>query len=226
MNPRKKKVTPSIATAKLDKPLHKRSGEELVTVTKSQVQSIQGSPGYPNQPAVQTAATTLLASNDAYEKTLAAIAQKKAEIDVLVGSRDTQRAIVLRDRSYLEAAVTAAAKGVPEAVQALNCIVSTRTTTVQPTSEAPTHLVLKNSLTTPGTLSAKCKAIRGAASYVFAITTDPNALPGAGTTVMSSRSTCEIAGQALGHVLYVRVAAVRKVGGQSAWSDPAQFLVR
>lgn len=221
----KKKLPSTNARAKLEGPLHRNNPEELVTRTR-QVTSIQQSTNYSTQPGVQAASTTLLASTDAYEKTLFEIAKKKAELDALTPVRDTQRGAVLRDRAYLESSVTTAARGVADAVKALNCAVSTRTTTVQTSNEAPAHLVLKNSLTTPGMITARCKAVRGGASYVFAFTTDPNTPPGAGTSIASTKAKCEIAGQALGHVIYVRVAVVRKVGGQSAWSEPTQILVR
>jgi hypothetical protein len=44
--------------------------------------------------------------------------------------------------------------------------------------------------------------------------------------VSSTKSHCEIIGQSFGHVLYARVAVTRKGGGLSAWSDPAQIVVR
>ncbi len=69
-------------------------------------------------------------------------------------------------------------------------------------------------------------AVPGAGSHVFVFTTDPSALPSVGTTVVSTKAKSTVTGQPLGHVLIVRGAAVRKVGGQSLWSEPVQVLVR
>lgn len=212
------------ATAKFPAPAHK-SGEELVTLTRQTVQGIQASPGYGSQQAVQAASTALLTATDSYEKTLQSIAQKRAELESLMGVRDTQLSTLILGRQNLERTVTTVANGSAAAIQALNVPV-TQKAAAAPSTEAPTHLVLKNDKTTPGRVLAKCKAVPGAGSYVFVFTTDPTALPGVGTTVVATKARCTLSGQPLGHVLLVRCAAVRKVGGQSLWSEPVQVLVR
>jgi len=93
-------------------------------------------------------------------------------------------------------------------------------------TSAPLNLHLKNSPTTPGLIIAKCKGVKGAGAYLFAFTIDPNAAPGSGQVVTSTNSRCQVPGQPVGKVLFVRVAVARHGGEQSVWSEPAQLLVR
>ena len=221
----KKKSPIARAKASLLRPAHASSGEELVVVTRQQVDGIQHAADYPNHPPVQAAATAVLATANSLDSTLLAITNKKGELETLMRGRDTILGTLTLQRSDLQNAVTTASKGSPDAVTAWSCHVQTRAVP-QPTNEAPQHLVLKNDRTTPGTLLARCKAVKGAASYVFVFTTDPSAPLGTGTSVPSSKAHCVTSGQPLGHVLYARVAVIRTAGGQSAWSEPIQILVR
>ena len=223
----KKKAAPAAhkAVAQLDSPLHRHSGEELVQVNRQQMDRIKLAVDYPTTPAVQTAVGNLSTSTDALEKTMSALEQKKAEVATMTQTRDTQTGDVMRDRDALRVSVNVAAKGSPDAIKAWNCFVAAK----QPapaTTEPPELLTVKNSPTTPGNVLARCKAVKGAGSYLFVFTTDPNALPGVGQTVSSTKARCEVTGQTTGHVLYARVAVTRKGGGLSGWSAPSQILVR
>ena len=151
MSSKKKNPVPNKAVAKLDTPNQKKNGEELVTVTRQQVDAIKLAAPYAASAPVQAAVATLTTSTDAFEKTLSAIVTKKAELAVLVGTRDVELATVHRDRSTLGVAITANAQGSADAIKAWNCIVSTKTVTA-PTTEAPMHLVLKNDPATPGAI--------------------------------------------------------------------------
>jgi len=214
------------AVVQLDAPLHRRSAEELVQINHQQLDRIKLAADYPNQPGVQAAVTALSTSTDTLEKRLSAIETKRSELATLLQQRDVDCGAVTRDRDALRSLISVLCKGSADAIRAWNCFVLTKQT--GPMSEqAPQHLTLKNSPTTPGTLTAKCKAVQAGGAYLFAFTSDPNAAPGSGQIVSSTGSKCEISGQLVGHILYARVAVTRRGGGaQSAWSDPAQILVR
>lgn len=213
------------ALVSLDKPTHPNSAEELVLANKQQLDRIKQAADYPNQPAVQASVTALATSTDSLEKTLSAIEAKRAELDTLLAAREIGLVGVRRDRDTLRTSLNGVAKGSADTIRAWNCVVLTKAVP-QPSEVAPMHLLLKNSRTAPGTVEAKCKGIREAAAYSFMFTGDPNAPLGTGQLVSSPKSRCEIAGQPLGHVVYARVAVTRKGGGQSAWSDPVQLMVR
>lgn len=219
------KIPAHKAVVQLDTPVHRHSGEELVQSNRQQMDRIKIAVDYPNQPPVQAAVTALSTSTDRLEKRLSAIEAKRAELATLLQERHVDYADVGRDRDALRSTISVVAKGSADAIKAWNCFVAAKQQA--PVSEqAPQNLHMKNSTTTPGTVTAKCKAIKGAGSYLFCFTTDPNAGPGVGQLVSSTRSQYEIVGQPLGHVLFARVAVTRKGVGQSVWSDPVQLLVR
>jgi hypothetical protein len=221
-----KKTNTHNAQARLDAPLHRNSAEELVQINRQQMDRIKLAVDYPNQPGVQAAVTALSASTDALDKRLSAIEAKRAELATLLQGRGADDASVARDREALRVAINVVAKGSADAIRAWNCFVVSKQQ--GPVSQlAPVHLTMKNSPTTPGTVTAKCKGVANAGGYLFVFTIDPNAAPGVGQMVSSTRAECELTGQAVGHVLYARVAVTRRGGsGQSVWSDPAQLLVR
>jgi hypothetical protein len=226
MSTKNKKKAPSTnAVAKLDEPLSRKNYEELITVTRHQLDAIKAASAFPTTPPVQTAVTTLGASTDAFDKLVSDVNAKKAELATLMGARDTQHGVVMRDRATLRGVITTAAQGSSDAIKAWNCFVRT-STTLAPSQDPPEHLTLKTSNTTPGAIEAKCKPVKGGAAYLFAIATDSNAAPGAGVTVTGTTSKCEIPGLTVGHLVSVRVAVVRRGGEQSRWSEPVQILVR
>src|SRR5260221_9704355 len=188
------------AVVQLDAPLHRASGEEFVQINRQQMDRIKHAVDYPNQPPVQVAVTSLAASNDKLEKRLALIEAKRAELADALEGRGIDWADVERDREVLRAMISAVSKGSAEAIKAWNCFVLTKQQ--GPVSQqAPLGLHMKNSPTTPGTVTAKCNVVQGAASYLFSFTTDPSAVPGVGQIVSSTKSQCELVVQAMGHVL-------------------------
>jgi hypothetical protein len=220
-----KKVPSKSASGKLQSPAKVNNGGELVAITEQQIAAIQACSDYPNQPTVQAATKALLDDTTALDKTLAQIAAARAALVTLEATRDSQIVTVWRDRRTVAATITVVCKGNTEAIKAWGCVVSSKTVTPA-SAEAPTNLTVKPSKTTPGSIVARCRAVSGAMAYLFQITSDPAALPGAGQPAMSSKATYALANQTVGHVLYVRVAVVRRNGGQSQWSDAVQVTVR
>jgi hypothetical protein len=221
----KKKVPLNKASAKLASPGKSHNGQQLVATTEQQVAAIQQCADYPNQPTVQAVTKTLQDDAAALDKTVGQLSTQRSTLVSLEATRDTQIVTVWRDRRKVEAAITVVCKGSTDAIKAWGCLVQSKTLAAAST-EAPIDLTAKPSKTTPGTVVAKCRAVSGAMIYLFQITSDPSAAPGSGQPVMSSKSTYTLSGQTVGHTLYVRVAVIRRNGGQSQWSDVVQVTVR
>jgi hypothetical protein len=221
----KKKVPLATATGKLQSPGKSHNGQQLVAITEQQVAAIEACADYPNQPAVQVATKALQDDTTALDTTLAQIARLRSSLVTLEATRDAQIATVWRDRRSVQSTITVVCKGSGAAIKAWGCTVQAKTIAA-PSTEAPTNLTAKPSKTTPGTIVARCRGVPSVMAYLFQINTDPTALPGAGQPVMSSKATYTLAGQPIGHTLYVRAAVIRRNGGQSQWSDAVQVTVR
>jgi hypothetical protein len=221
----KKKIPLKVASGKLQSPAKIRNGQDLVAITEAQIATIQQCADYPNQPAVQAATKTLQDDTALLDKTLGQIANTRSSITNLEATRDTQIVTVSRDRRHVEATITVVCNGNTNAIKAWGCLVQAKSVATAST-DAPTDLTAKPSKTTPGTVIVQCRAVPGVMAYLFQINADQAAPPGAAPPVMSSKARYQLAGQPIGHTLYVRAAVVRRNGGLSQWSDVVQVTVR
>jgi hypothetical protein len=221
---RNKKVVAG-AGAKFQGPGKDANGGTLVAATRTELAAVQACPDYANQPALAGEVELVLADNAALELTVDEIASLRTRLTALEATRDGQMNKVWRGRRNLEGKLTCICAGDVEAIKAWGCVPRTRSVRA-PSTDPPVGLTAKPSKTTPGTFVAQCRAIPGAGSYLFEVTSDPTTLPGSGRVVVSTRASQVFAGQPLGHSVYLRVAALRRSGGQSEWSEAVQITVR
>jgi hypothetical protein len=133
-------------------------------------------------------------------------------------------ATVRRERHNLAGALTVIAAGAPATIKAWGALPGAAAVPTPTSTAAPTDLVATTNKKVPGTVEGKCARVPGAAAYLWSLSSDPNA-PVA-TPIVTTRLRVSIAGQTIGHVMYIRVAVVRRHGGQSGWSEAVQITVR
>jgi hypothetical protein len=216
------KTTVPSAVAKLA-PVGSKQPQMLVSSTEEQASKIQQAPAWASQPAVQAIVKVTLTDTTGLDATLKSLANARALVVQLEGTRDAQVATILRDRRNLEGAITTAAAGDPAQVAAWGCQVVTKAV-VPATNAAPVNVTAKPSKHVLGAVTARCKAVRGA-SYLWIMGVDATPALTAQPTV-TQVATLTVTGQPLGHTLYFRVAVIRRSGGQSLWSDAAEVVVR
>lgn len=218
------KKTPAVAMAKFATAPANHTPAALVTAIQHQIGAIEQCADYAKQPTVQAATTLLSTDSTTLGATISQIVNLRAQLTALEAARAGQMTKVNLDRKNAEAAITIACGGDPNLIKGYGCVAQSRTVTPASTA-APLGLTAKPSVTTPGTVTLKCKAVSGA-TYLFQVATDPTTAAGAGTPLISSKSTLTLTGQPIGHVLYVRAAVVRRNGGESLWTDAIQVTVR
>jgi hypothetical protein len=219
-----KKIPPNKASARLKGPVDPRNGAEVCALTKEQVAAVQNAADYPNQPKVQAAAVSLLNDNAKLQKTLNRIAALRTRLIHLEATRDTQIDDVLKGRRNLQTTITVVCAGVVEAIKAWGAGVATWTVG-EASTEPPVDLRVANHKSIVGTIVLQVGAIAGVTMYLFHVSGEPDAEPGA-DFIISPRTKYPLAGQQPGKVLYVRAAVHRRRGGQSRWSDAVSITVR
>ena len=220
----KKKVSTATVTARFPAPA-KDDPESLFALTQQQVAGVMACPDFANQAAVQAITKALQADTTELGTLIGGVASAKAAVPVAEAKRDAQVAVVRRGRHNLSGALTAICGGVPATIQSWGATPAGGVPTPA-SAAAPTELTATPSKTVPGTVRGKCLKVPGAASYLWALTTDPNVAPTTVQPVVTPGSRVSIPGQPVGHVMYLRVAVVRRRGGQSAFSEAVQITVR
>jgi hypothetical protein len=200
-----------------------RNPAGIVTYLRQTVNNAQKSPDWATEPQVQAAINTLATDADELEQRAIRIDQLRKEL-VQAEQAQAEKLIACKQhRRQAEATITVASKGSVGGVKAWGCVVAGRTSTT-PTDEAPQHLSVKNART-PGDVVARCKGIR-AQAYVFQLADDPTFPAGAPAPVVLPNATYTMTGLPAGQKIFVRVAVIRRMTGQSKWSEPVQLTVR
>lgn len=200
------------------------TAEALFTTTASQLAGIKACPDFAKEPAVQAVAAQLDTDNTALGAALSAYDQLKAQLPGLRSAARKAVAVVRRDRHNMAGTLTSVSGGAVAQIQAWGAEPSAHELLPVATT-APAALITMVSKT-PGTVKVRCTVVSGAASYLWSVTAD-GSVPAAGVApVITTGSRVTLPGQVIGDVIYVRVAVVRRRGGQSVWSDALQIMVR
>jgi hypothetical protein len=218
-----KKVSTATTAARLAPPA-KASAESLASTTTQQVAAVMACTDYPNQPVVQGIVKTTQADNTSLLSVLAEIAQVRAQLPPLEAKRNTLMGAVRRDRHNLGGALTAICGGVPATIKAWGAIPGESAPT--PATTDPPVDLKATSGKTPGLVSGRCAAVPRAATYFWALLSDPNASPTATPPYVTTGCRVSIPNQTTGKVMYLRVAVVRPRTGMSTWSEALQITVR
>lgn len=204
------------------------TASSLASATAAQLAAVMACPDYAKQPTIQAITQTLQADNTTLETAVAVYEKAKAALPALEAACKEQMGLVKRDRHSLAGAITTVCNGSTAAIASWGAIVTGVHDALASTTAAPTALALMKS-SVSGTIKAKCDRVDGAATYFWALTTDPTVSPTASAlsmTTMTTGSRVSLPGQTVGHVVYLRVSVLRRRGGQSAWSDALQITVR
>ncbi len=198
--------------------------KELATTVIEQVTGIQQAPDYPNQPAVQTAATATLAAAQLVVGTDTALDNNALQRVNLESTQATQVSALKLAHDSLRTAMNTASKGNATAAKAWTGKIQSRTVTDASTA-APTDPTA-TATKTGGMVRGKCKAEKGVTCYLFQHGPTPTAPDSWPPPVISSKCTWDLPGQPLGSLVYMRIAVVRKNGGQGAWSNVLEVTVK
>ncbi len=197
----------------------------LAALVIEQVTVVEQAPDYNNQLPVQTAAAATLAAANAVAATETSLANLEAQRINLETTRGTQIVTLQLAHDGLRTSMNNASKGNLTAAKAWTGALQTRTRL--DTSTAPPTDPTATPTTTSGMVRAKCKAEKGVVCYLFQHGTTPTS-PDTWPTpaVISGKCSFDLPGQALGTLVYLRIAVVRKNGGQGAWSNVLEVTVK
>lgn len=196
---------------------------EFVGDLRQIVNNAKQSADWSKTPQVQTAINALDADADSIEETALQIDKIRKQIAQAETALAAKIVTCKQHRKHAEATITVASKGSVAAVKGWGCVVAGRTLST-PTDEAPQRVTAKNTRT-PGNVVARCKGLR-ASAYVFQHADDPTFPPGSPAPVVLPNSAYQLTGLPAGQKIYFRVAVIRRVIGQSKWSEPVQLTVR
>lgn len=196
---------------------------QIVSDCRQIVNNAKQSPDWSKELQVQAAINALSADADAIEQAAIQIDQLRKQV-LQAGAALAERLIACKQhRKYAETTISVASKGSVVAVKAWGCAVAGRTLST-PTDEAPQNVSAKNARS-PGNAVVHCKGLR-ASAYVFQHADDPTFPAGSPAPVVLPGSTYNVTGIPAGQKIYFRVAVIRRVIGQSKWSEPVQLTVR
>ena len=200
----------------------KASPEKVVTIVTAQLANAQACPDYPNQPTVQTAATTLKGSLGNLVGILASLANARALVTSLESQRDAECIVVRRDQAALGGAINTVSQGVPKALAAWGATQQTRSV-IGGSTDPP--LGVKGKALGNGQVLGECQRDKAARCYLFQIGTDPANLAAWPAPVVSNGCRHTFSGS-VGQKLYFRVAVQRTRVGLGQWSDIVEVTVR
>lgn len=198
--------------------------ETVVAKVRQQVANVQKCEDYAKQPEIQARAVVLTSSADSLSTTLVDLAAAKLLVAKLEAQRDQQFVAIRANHDALESAVNVVCKGQVAMIKAYGGAPAARNTYVLSTD--PPMKTAISTTPTPGSVAAKCKADRDAIGYLFQLGTDPANPESWPKPELSGAARYVFADLPVGQKVYVRIAIVRRHGGQGQWSGLLEITVR